>query len=86
MKGLESIEQYKQIVCPHCQYHNKENCNVKCFINIIEKELKALKIIKEKELNIVFVKRYNLEDFNYQCRYDQQLSKEEYKLLKEVLK
>lgn len=53
---------------------------------IIEKELKALKIIKEKELNIFFVKRCNLEDFNYQCRYDQQLSKEEYKLLKEVLK
>lgn len=52
---------------------------------IVEKELKALEIIKNKELNIFFVKRYKLEDFNYMCRYEQQLTQKEYDLLREVL-
>ena len=51
----------------------------------IEKELKALEIIKNKELNIYFVKRMSLEDFNFCCQYQQQLTQEEYDLLKEVL-
>ena len=55
-------------------------------LDIIEKSLKALEIIKNKELNIYFVKKLSLEDFNFQCRYDQQLTQDEYDLLKEVLK
>lgn len=52
---------------------------------IIENTLKALEIIKNKELNIYFVKRLSLEDFNFQCRYDQQLTQEDFDLLKEIL-
>ena len=54
-------------------------------LDIVEKSLKALEIIKNKELNIYFVKRLSLEDFNFQCRIEQQLTQEEYDLLKEVL-
>lgn len=54
-------------------------------LDIIEKELKALEIIKSKELNVFFIKRYTREDFNFMCRYEQRLTKEEYDLLKEVL-
>ena len=38
-KGLEIIQEYKKVVCFDCQYKNKENCDVECFSNILEKEL-----------------------------------------------
>ena len=57
-------------------------------IEIIEKELKALDIIKNKAVSIaVLIQSTNVEEYNY-CKnllaFD--LTQEEYDLLKEVLK
>lgn len=46
-KGLEALEEYKRVVCPNCQYKNKEKCDVVCFSNIIEKELKRLEELEK---------------------------------------
>ena len=46
-KGLEAIQEYKRVTCLNCQYKDKENCNVVCFSNIIEKELKEYEQLKE---------------------------------------
>ena len=75
-KGLEAIEQYKKVICPNCQYNYGDGCQNKdqCFSMIIEKELKALEIIK-KLTNIGTFINYNLDS----------LSQKEYDLLKEVL-
>ena len=52
--------------------------------DIIEKELKALEIIKEKEVDIkAFNDLQDLQDYNYYC--SPELTQEEYNLLKEVL-
>ena len=63
---------------------------------IIAKELKALEIIKEKRVNVrAFLKCCHIEDgltiYNNQCddkqeKESKELTKEEYDLLKEVLK
>lgn len=51
---------------------------------LIEKELKALEIIKNKKVNVGwFVKKTNLNAYNSNCY--KQLTQEEYDLLKEVL-
>ena len=55
-------------------------------LNIIEKELKALEIIKNKGVDISLFKKYddrNLYNYNYKSEY--QLTQKEYDLLKEVL-
>lgn len=84
-KGLEALKEH--IIALKSMGYTR--CEEWLDLIVIEKELKALEIIKEKELNIFFVKRfvkrYNRKDFNYQCRYEQQLTQEEYDLLKEVL-
>ena len=50
----------------------------------IEKELKALEIIKNKEVDIkAFNDLTNLGDYNYYC--EPELTQEEYDLLKEIL-
>jgi len=53
-KGLEAIQEYKRVTCPNCQYRDKENCDVVCFSNIVEKEL------MEKETQDDYIKM--LED------------------------
>lgn len=58
-------------------------------IKIIEKSLKALDIIKKKEVNVfVLLHSGNLKIYNDYCCYNEkeQLTQEEYDLLKEVLK
>ena len=91
-KGLEAIEQYKQVVCPNCQYHYGNKCQNKdqCFSMIIEKELKVLEIIKEKiwfdfDDNRLRVDIWTKSDdemllYSFICK-----DLQEYKLLKEVL-
>ena len=81
MTGLEALNCLKNDECYTLHEYNE------CY-DTIEKELKSLKaleIIINKELNIYFVKRMSLEDFNFQCQIQQQLTQEEYDLLKEVL-
>ena len=77
MKGLETLQEIKSK--PFSWEKLKDS------LYTIEKELKALEIIKNKELNVFFIKRYTRKDFNFMCRYEQQLTQEEYNLLKEVL-
>lgn len=47
-KGLEAIQEYKRVTCSNCQYKDKENCDVLCFSNIIEKELKDYYSLKKE--------------------------------------
>ena len=55
-------------------------------LNIIEKELKALEIIRNKEVNVAwFTYVDNLEDYNKGKFIGSYLTQEEYGLLKEVL-
>lgn len=54
--------------------------------DIVDKELKALEIIKEKQINIdLFNDTPNIDEYNYWCSDRAILTKEEYDLLKEVL-
>ena len=71
LKRLEQLEEEKQ-----------------SFDRVIEKKLKALEIIRKKRVNIGdFVRCKNIEDYNEYCCYNEkeQLTQEEYDLLKEVL-
>lgn len=53
---------------------------------IIEKSLKALEIIKEKEVNVfIFLHSGCLESYNDMVEVNRKLTEEEYDLLKEVL-
>lgn len=66
-RGLEVIRLYKQATCQHCQYHYGGECNNKdeCFSMIIEKELKALEIIKNKGVFVHLLQQSkNVEEYN----------------------
>lgn len=53
---------------------------------IIEKSLKALEIIKEKEINVfIFLHSGDLETYNDMVEDNRKLTQDEYDLLKEVL-
>ena len=54
-------------------------------LSIIEKELKALEIIKNKNVLPCMLKD-ELEKYNKCCPKNEELTQEEYDLLKEVLK
>ena len=77
-KGLEALE------CIKMAYEDRE------YMPIIEKELKALEIIKNKNVDIAILKNTeNVEQYNntillfFKC--SKELTQEEYDLLKEVL-
>lgn len=78
MKGLEALQK----IC--AQYYNGEQYKV------IEKELKVLEIIRNKEINIHAL-LLHLKRFDYPAGYNAlvgdkyKLTQEEYDLLKEVL-
>lgn len=82
---LEALENIVVDLTPHLKEANKEE------INIIEKSLKALEIIKNKRVDVndlflfVSLKAYN--DFVCYCddSNKRKLAKKEYDLLKEVL-
>ncbi|MBR1984467.1 MAG: hypothetical protein IKA31_01885 [Clostridia bacterium] len=102
-KGLEALEELKFQV-GNITYHTHD-LQITTFkvrdsglFELIEKELKALEIIKEKNVDIVGVKKLSLEDYNKgvelgdkykpkemkECPY-KKLTQDEYDLLKEVL-
>lgn len=92
-KGLEALERlkmfpiYQEIKRIPQQFRDKESINTD--LSIIEKELKALEIIKKKVLVIPFlILHLSLNDLNgYNKEMDKKhkLTQEEYDLLKEVL-
>lgn len=84
-KGLEAIERYKKVVCPNCQYNYGDGCQNKdqCFSMIIERELKALEIIK-KHLKIVIPINDTIEIFDIDLWNDGK-QKEEFNFVKETL-
>lgn len=84
-KGLEALEYLKE----NKRRHWLDNDNSSECLDIVEKELKALEIIKEKEVTILHFKTcvewrgltmYNLNKDRYR-----ELTEEEWELLKEVL-
>lgn len=82
-KGLEALERFKQpyMMCD-LDWNNR--------VEIIEKELQALDIIKEKEINIhallLHLKRFDSPSgYNALIGAKYQITQEEYDLLKEML-
>lgn len=81
-KSLEALKRIRQETCPatYMPDFDKDEC-----CNIIEKELKALEIIKEKKVNIkLLLIDKDCELYNMNYGYED-LTQEEYELLKEVL-
>lgn len=82
-KGLEALNTIRHIHDMECG----EDESINKDFDIIEKELKALEIIKNKDVDVEYFKikkdKGSLEDYNVRL-YDE-LTQEEYDLLKEVL-
>lgn len=96
MNGLEELKRLAyENACCRCQYYENGKCQNKgeCVWSSIEKELKAFEIIKRTALKLV-----SLEDDTTICKkgryafYDAELygskdlTKDEFDLLKEVMK
>lgn len=82
-KGLEALREIDKDT-PFSQAFNPK---FKERIAIIEKELKALEIIKEKRVDIGWlIRSENCSKYNLGVGSSQALKKEKYDLLKEVLK
>lgn len=83
-KELEALEKLypKTTYMPY--YTRSER---RLFCKIVEKSLKALEIIKEKEIDIAYIKCCDSrEHYNVMCELEKEkLTQEEYDLLKEVL-
>ena len=99
-KGLEALKELKYFnACCRCQYYIDKQCTNKdeCCYMSIEKELKALEIIKNKSVDVfwfqITAKERKKKGYPYGAdRYNehkafkaQQLTQKEYDLLKEVL-
>lgn len=76
-KGLKLVEELKQYIYPESKIYKK--------LSIIEKELKALEILKEKLIDINWLNGCE-ELGDYNDLNEPTLEQEEYNLLKEVLK
>lgn len=92
-KGLEALKEFRLLVANYEDKWSKNTTKhfIKC-ADTIEKELKALEIIKEKNVDVIYL-HYEcncLEDYNeynQTCELDKDeyLTQEEYNLLKEVV-
>ena len=88
MTGLEAIEIIRDRLI---EYKNKaEGKNIKCLVSPqfaqVITELKALEIIKGKNVNIYQIKYMEtLDDYNSARGEEDRLTEEEFNLLKEVL-
>ena len=83
-KGLDALKELMDNVIRN----DDKLCNKK--VSVIEKELKALEIIKTKEINIhallLHLKRFDSPDgYNVLVGDKYKLTQEEYNLLKEIL-
>ena len=81
-KGLEALEDLRNHLkddVGHINVFDKLN------LNLIEKELKAIDILKEKNIDIYWLKTSpNLSRYNLAVGTRQKLKKSEYEMLKEV--
>ena len=99
MKGLEALKELRVIANTYCSFNGTQCEHNKELAEIIEKSLKALEIIKEKNVNMFGFKRdikqlgnrftykyYQCNLGNYHSGFEiQELTEEEFSLLKEVL-
>lgn len=90
-KGLEALKELLEYVNFENRHDSKSEKAVSNF-DIIEKELKALEIIKNKKVAYLFMwliekhnKKCALRLYNEPCEEDRKITEEEYDLLKEVL-
>lgn len=82
-KGLEALEKIKNNLRLFGFDEDTDNFKL---LNIIEKELKALEIIKNKQVVIPRLLCWRgLSDYNFPLLPEYWLEQEEYDLLKEVL-
>ena len=82
-KGLEALKELKEYWLNHLPLSAKNGLRI---VKVLEKEVKTLDIIKEKRVNIDYLRSCkSLEDYNNILIKDWQLTQEEYELLKEVL-
>lgn len=88
-KGLEALYTlFQKVDCEKCFY--KYDCDECLYVDIIEKELKALEIIKKKNVEIWTIKMakdvetYNELVLKYKI-YSPALTQKEFDLLKDVL-
>lgn len=79
----------RDVACKGCQYYENEKCTNKddCFWLELERKLKAFEIIKEKKVDIVeFFRSPTCFAYNaHHIVFSQDLTQEEFDLLKEVL-
>ena len=85
MNGLEAIEKLRQLLA-----YEMDGINFMNEVEVIEKYLRALEIIKNKEINIhsllLHLKRFDSPDgYNVLVGEKYKLSQKEYDLLKEVV-
>ena len=88
MTGLEALNKIDEVLCD-IEIKHKENLGyTKPLTKTIEKSLKALEIIKEKNVDVNEIRpNAKAKDYNSKMPYYRQnLTEEEFKLLKEVLK
>lgn len=77
MTGLDALKEINKVI-PYAHITNE--------YKIIEKELKALEIIKDKRVNLEYLKCCETyEQYCLICSYGNEITKEEFDLLKEIL-
>lgn len=84
LNGLEALKRIKS------RYNDRVCIDILEDFDLVEKELKAFEIIKNKNISMEClkraIKREGLEWYNSLCRFPiERLTQEEYDLLKEVL-
>lgn len=84
MEGLEALKQILEATDTNFIYQYHEDLENP--IKFIEKELTALRIIKNKKVDLEYLKCCkNYKQYKTVCSYWNEITEEEYELLKEVL-
>lgn len=89
MKGLKSLKDIFNYIYTKATTY-EEDVKLNNDREIIEKELKAFDIVREKDVDLRTLKtcfkvEYGLQKYNKQQRKENELTQAEYDLLKEVL-
>lgn len=84
MKSKEALRQLKKHLCFNTEQEHHENLY---FYEMVEKELKAFEIIKNKNVNIYKIRICeNVKEYNELKNTGSELAEDEFNLLKEALK
>ena len=86
-KGLEALKglHSKALKSVRGGFQELQKNSIDREYKTIEKELKALEIIKNKNVNVRYLLECRFEDYNNLVEVEEELTQEEYDLLKEVL-